>query len=161
MTRSTRRRWSRLTDLGGILLLLLVGGTYLWTAGYDIARDIALSGDRPVADATVLGLVHNSKGSGIRTLEVEFVTADGRRVRGRVYEFADPAPAVGATLPVRYDPGHPGWYVRDASQGPTIGKPALSVPLGLLFAGGGIYLLCRVRRRWAQHPRRPRHRPEG
>jgi hypothetical protein len=157
MSRSARTRWSWLTDVGCILLLLVVGGFYLWEAGYDIARDIALSGDRPVADATVRGLVHNSKGPGIRTVDVEFVTADGRRVRGPVYEFGNPAPAVGATLPVRYNPQHPGWYVRDASQGPTIWKPAFFIPLGLLFTAGGVFMLGRRPRRLRRRgPRSPR-----
>jgi hypothetical protein len=151
LNRSGRTRWSWLTDLGGVLLTLAVGGFYLWQAGHDIARDIALSGDRPVAEATVLKLVHDSKGRGIRTVNVEFVTAEGRRVRGSVHEFRDPAPAVGTTLPIRYNPQHPGRYVRDASQGPTIVAPVFFVPLGLLITAAGVVLLYRV-------PRRPRCR---
>jgi hypothetical protein len=161
MSRPARTRWPRLADFGSILLLLVVGGVYLWEAGYDIARDIALSGDRPVADATVLKLVHNSKGSGIRAVNVEFVTAGGRRVRGPVYEFRHPAPAVGTTLPVRYDPEHPGWYVRDASQGPTVYEPVFLVPLGLLFTAGGVFVLWRVPRRWRLRPGRPGRRSPG
>jgi hypothetical protein len=161
MSRPARTRWFWLTEFGSILLLLVVGGIYLWEAGYDIARDIALSGDRPVAEATVLQLVHDSKGSGIRTVDVEFVTVDGRRVHGPVYEFRNPAPAVGTTLPVRYNQKHPGRYVRDASQGPTVYAPAFFIPLGLLSTAGGVFLLCRVPRRWRLRPARSLRRPPG
>lgn len=159
MSRSARRRWPWLADLGSILLLLAVGGFYLWQAGYDIARDIALSGHRPVADATVLHLVPNGKGPGISTVDVEFVTADGSRVRATVYQFRHPAPAVGATLPVRYNQRHPGWYVRDASRGPAVYAPVFFIPLGLLSTAGGVFLLCRVRRRRLPRPGRSRRGP--
>jgi uncharacterized protein DUF3592 len=159
MSRSVRRRWSWLTDLGSILLLLAVGGFYLWQAGWDIARDVALSGDRPVADATVLHLVHNSKGRGISTVDVQFVTADGRRVRAPLHQFRSPAPAVGTTLPVRYNREHPGRYVRDASQGPAIYTPIFFIPLGLLFTAGGVFVLYRQSRRWSWRPGRPPRQP--
>jgi hypothetical protein len=140
-----RTALSWLRWFGGVVLLTLVGGYYLWAGGYALARDAALAGNGPVASATVVGQDRNTRGPGIHTITVEFDTVDGRPVRGTVYEFRDPAPAVGATIPVRYDPQHPNRYVRDASQGPTLWKPVLFLPLGLLFLVGDIFILARGR----------------
>jgi hypothetical protein len=140
MSRPVGRRWPWLADFGGVLLLL-VGGFYLWQASWDLARDVALSGDRPVADATVLRLIHNSKGPGISTVDVQFVTADGSPVRAAVHQFRKPAPAVGTTLPVRYNREHPGRYC--ASQpGPE------DLPAGPLHPAGPAIHGWRCLRLW-------------
>ncbi len=110
-----------------------------------VARDIALAGPGPVADAAVTQRTLNSKGPGVASFDVRFVTADGRQVRGTVYEFRKPAPVVGAKLLVRYNAAHPGWYVRNAASGPSVWRPAALILLGLALAALGTVQLARPR----------------
>ena len=137
------RRW--LGWAASLTLVTGVAGYYLWMGAYALARDVALAGDGPVAEASVVDWTRG-KGTSVYSITVEFPVADGRRVRGTVYEFRDPPPRVGATIPVRYDPGAPDWFVRDATRGATVWKPALFLPLGLVI-GASAYGLVRIRPR--------------
>lgn len=79
-------------------------------------RDAHLGASAQVADATVIGVVRTS-GEEFKDVEVEFTTADGRRVRARTDEFMGPDPKTGTSMQVRYDPADPEDYVRDARVG--------------------------------------------
>jgi hypothetical protein len=116
------------------VMSLMSGGIFAGLGGWFAIRDVALSGDQPTADATVVAYHHNPRGTGISRIDVEFVTADGQHARVTVDEFADPIPSVGGIMRVRYDPGHPSWFARDVRQGPSVFVPAFSA-LAMLLAG--------------------------
>jgi hypothetical protein len=137
------RRW--LGWAASLLLVAGVAGYYVWMGAYALARDLALAGDGPVADATVVGWTRG-KGTSVFSITVDYAAAGGRRVRATVYEFRDPPPRVGTTIPVRYNAGAPDWFVRDATQSATVWKPALFLPLGLVF-GACAYGVYRIRPR--------------
>jgi hypothetical protein len=128
--------------LAGVMSLV-GGGIFGWLGGWYAVRDVALSGDRPTADATVLEHHHNSRGPGISSVDVEFVTADGRRVRATVDEFASPVPTVGGSMRVRYDPRHPNWFARDVRQGPSVVLPVVSALMTLLAASALVFVTGR------------------
>jgi hypothetical protein len=133
----------RLKWIVGCLGCVALGGFYLYSSGRVVIRDMALAGDPPVAEATVTHRTLNSKGPGVHSVDVRFVTDDGRPVRGTVYEFRKPPPAVGAALSVRYSAAHPSEYVRDAASGPSVWYPVLLIPLGLAVTALGIAMLAR------------------
>jgi hypothetical protein len=122
------------------LMSLVSGGVFACLGGWYAVRDVALSGNRPTVEATVVEYHHNPRGPGIASIEVEFVTADGRHARVTVDEFATPVPRVGDTMRVRYDPGHPNWFARDVRQGPSVVLPVGSALATLLAAFAFVFV---------------------
>jgi len=72
------RRW--LGWAASLTLVTGVAGYYLWMGAYALARDVALAGDGPVAEASVVDWTRG-KGTSVYSITVEFPVADGRRVR--------------------------------------------------------------------------------
>ncbi|GAA1755108.1 DUF3592 domain-containing protein [Luedemannella helvata] len=99
------------------------------------ARNIALFGDRPTADAEVVAWNPHVKGNG-GTLTVRFVTADGRTVTTIVYEMRDRLSA-GDRLRVRYNAERPR-YARAADAGPDVVWPLVAGLVAMVALGGGL-----------------------
>jgi hypothetical protein len=124
------------------IMSLVAGGIFVCLGGWFTVRDVALRGDQPTADATVLEH-HHSRGPGIIRIDVAFVTADGRHARVTIDEFATPVPDVGAIMQVRYDPDHPSWFARDVRQGPNVTLPVVSALMTLVAAFGFVFIALR------------------
>lgn len=119
-----------------IIFPALLGILSLWLAASNVARDVALAGDRPTAPALVLS---HSPSGGARTagyrapIHVRLMPVGGSPVETTLYEYGRPSPRVGTMILVCYDPAHPSWFARQAGTGPTVLGPLVQTAFGALM----------------------------
>lgn len=140
-------RANAVVQVGVLVLLALVGPALLTWGAVDVARHDRLVSDGVRAEGTVVDFADAHKASE-RSVEVDFVAADGRTHRARGLAGADQHPEVGTTVPVAYDrddPDHNAVVGYDPSGSSLLGMGTI---LTLLVAGLGLLLTVgRIRRR--------------
>jgi uncharacterized protein DUF3592 len=131
-------------SIGAALFLGAI--VFSWLGG------VALDERGEPATAQVVSLQEGRAG-GVVTATVRFTTTDGRTVTTsmRPGELAVPPPAVGATIPIVYDPQDPQAPVRD----PRASREGVPGPVALLAAAvGGVGALVVLVGRWRSRRRR-------